>query len=187
MQRLVEHAELVGIDAADLFDRAHVLLVKRIDDIANLRAFFGELDAYRAPVNARALMVEEAHLDELLQIVGDIGAEIVAARTQLAGGELLVADIVQQQRLHRIDIGATAAVELVLDNVEQSTVETLDQGQRLEIVRPDVVETRLTIGGLARLDGVFHDDAFPNFFLFSTGPVPPAVFRDTTAQGLRSV
>ena len=25
-------------------------------------------------------MIEEAHLDELLQIVGDVGAEIVAAR-----------------------------------------------------------------------------------------------------------
>ena len=96
-------------------------------------------------------MVEEAHLDQLLEIVGDVGAEIVAARAQFAGGQLLVADIVQQQRLHRIDVGAAAAVEFVLDDVEQSPVQTLDQGQRLEIVRPDMVETRLTLGGLDRL------------------------------------
>ena len=41
-------------------------------------------------------MVEEAHFDELLQIVGDVGAEIVAAAAQLAGGQLFVADIVEQ-------------------------------------------------------------------------------------------
>ena len=38
VQRLVEHAELVGIDAADLLDRAHVLLVERVDDVADLAA-----------------------------------------------------------------------------------------------------------------------------------------------------
>ena len=71
-------------------------------------------------------MIEEAHLDELLQIVGDIGAEIIAARAQLAGGQFLVADIVQKQRLHRIDVGAAAAIEFILDDVEQSAVQTLD-------------------------------------------------------------
>ena len=76
-------------------------------------------------------MIEEAHLDELLQIVGHVGAEIVAARAQLARGELLVADIVQQQRLHRIDVGAAAAIELVLDDVEQAAMQPLDQASRL--------------------------------------------------------
>ena len=96
VQRLVEHAELVGVDAADLLHRAHVLLVERVDDVAHLAALFGELDAHRAAVDARALVIEETHLDQLLEIVGDVGAEIVAARAQLAGGQLLVADIVQQ-------------------------------------------------------------------------------------------
>ena len=64
-------------------------------------------------------MVEEPHLDELLEIVGNVGAEIIAAGAQLAGSQLLLPDIVQQQRLHRIDVGAAAAIELVLDDVEQ--------------------------------------------------------------------
>src|SRR5882672_9925826 len=58
VQRLVQRGELVGIDAADLLDRAHVLLVERIDDVADLAAFVGELDAHRAAIDPRALMIE---------------------------------------------------------------------------------------------------------------------------------
>ncbi len=42
-------------------------------------------------------MIEEAELDELLEVVGDVGAEIVTARAQLARGQLLVADVIEQQ------------------------------------------------------------------------------------------
>src|SRR6185437_16070669 len=116
VQRLVERGELVGVDAAHLLNGAHVLLVERLDDVAHLATLVGQLDAHRTAVDARALMVEEAHLDELLQIVGDVGAEIVAARAQFAGSQLLVADIVEQKRLHGIDIRAPATIELVLDD-----------------------------------------------------------------------
>ena len=44
-------------------------------------------------------MIEETHLDELLEIVRNVRAEIVTARAQLAGSKLSVADIVEQQRL----------------------------------------------------------------------------------------
>src|SRR5665213_56738 len=129
MQRLIERRELIGIDAADLLNRPHVLLVKRLDDVAHLTALVGQLDANRTAIDARALMIEKRHLDQLLQIVGDVGAEIVAARAQFTRGQLLVANIVEQQRLHRIDVGAAAAVEFVLDDVEQPAVQPLNQGQ----------------------------------------------------------
>src|SRR5580704_12366770 len=57
MQRLVQRRELLGADAADLLDRPHMLLVERIDDVAHLAAFFGELDAHRSAIDPRALMV----------------------------------------------------------------------------------------------------------------------------------
>src|SRR5215471_11054743 len=79
VQRLVQVGELVGIDAADLLHRALVLLVERIDDVVHLAALVGELDAHRAAVDARALVIEEVHLDQLFEIVGDVGAEIIAA------------------------------------------------------------------------------------------------------------
>ena len=80
-------------------------------------------------------MIEEAELDELLQIVGDVGAEVVAARAQFARGQFLVADIVEQQRLHRIDVGAAAAIEFILDDVEQAAMQPLHQSQCFEIER----------------------------------------------------
>src|SRR5262245_43243105 len=72
MQRLVEGRELLGVDAADLLDRANVFLVERLHDVAHLAALVGEPDADRAAIDARTLVVEEAHLHELLQIVGDV-------------------------------------------------------------------------------------------------------------------
>src|ERR1700760_4854762 len=119
IQRLVQRRELLVRDAADLLDRLDVLLIERIDDAADLLTLRGQGNADRAAINARALMIEEAELDELLQIVGDVGAEIVAARAQLARGQLLVADVVEQERLHRVDVGAASAIEFVLDDVEQ--------------------------------------------------------------------
>src|SRR6186997_594770 len=77
VQRLVECGELVAGNATDLLHRANVLLVETFDDVANLAARDGQTDTHRAAVDSRALMIEEAHLDELLQIVGDVGAEII--------------------------------------------------------------------------------------------------------------
>src|ERR1700694_714739 len=151
LQRLVEPHELLARDAPDLLHGAHVLLVERGDDLADLAALLRELDAHRTAIDARALGSGDAHLDELLEIVGPVGAEIIAARAQFARGKLLVADVEQQQRLHRINVGATAAVELVLDDVEQPPMQSLDQGQGLEIERLNLFEARLTIGALRRV------------------------------------
>src|SRR4051794_20184031 len=84
VQRLVQGRELIGGDAADLLHRAHVLLIETLDDVADLTAGIGQTNAYRAAIDPRALVIEEAHLDELLQIVGDVGAQIVTPGTQLA-------------------------------------------------------------------------------------------------------
>src|SRR5690348_5540146 len=99
MQRLVERREFLVRDAADLLDRLDVLLVERVDDLADLLALAGQANANRPAINARTLMIEEAEFDQLLQIVGDVGAEVVATGAQLAGGQFLVADIIEQKRL----------------------------------------------------------------------------------------
>src|ERR1700741_3958532 len=120
VQRLVQRRELLVRDAADLLHGLDVLLVQRIDDLADLLALGGQADAHRTAVNARALMIEEAELDQLLQIVGDVGAEIVTARAQFARGQFLVADVVEQQRLDRVDVGTAPTIEFVLDDIEQA-------------------------------------------------------------------
>src|SRR5262249_48936290 len=60
---------------------------------------------------------------ELLDIVGDIRAEVIAARAQFAWRQLLARYIVKEQGLHAVDVAAAAAVEFVLDDVEQAAVE----------------------------------------------------------------
>src|SRR5437899_9770027 len=109
VQRLVQGRELLVRDAADLLHRLDVLLIESVDDLADFLALRGQANTDRAAIDARALMIEEAEFDQLLQIVGDVGAEIITARAQLAGGQLLVADVIEQQRLNRIDVGAAAA------------------------------------------------------------------------------
>ena len=106
-------------------------------------------------------MIEEAHLDELLQVVGDVGAKVVAARAQLARGQLLVADVVEQQRLHRVDVGATAAIEFILDDIEETAVQPLYQSQSFEVERLDLRLARLALGGFHRRGNGFHHDTSP--------------------------
>src|SRR5882757_3139417 len=77
VQRLVEGREFLVRDAADLLHRLDVLLIQRIDDTADFLALRGQADADRATIDARALMIEEAEFDQLLQVVGDVGAEVI--------------------------------------------------------------------------------------------------------------
>src|SRR2546421_3654971 len=114
VQRLVQGREFLVRDAADLLHRLDVLLIERFDDAADFLALRGKANAERAAVDARALVVEEAEFNQLLQIVGDVRAEVIAARAQLARGQFLVADVIKQKRLHRIDVGTAAAIEFIL-------------------------------------------------------------------------
>src|ERR1700760_2217525 len=158
MQRLVQRRELLVRDAADLLDRLDVLLIERIDDAADLLALRREADADRAAIDARTLVIEEAELDQLLEIVGDVGAEIVAARAQLARGQLLVADVIEQERLHRVDVGTATAIELVLDDVEQAAMQPLHQRQGFQIKRLHRRLACSAVGGFhRRRNGIFHD------------------------------
>src|SRR6185436_10154026 len=158
MQRLVQRRELLVRDAADLLHRLDVLLVERIDDLADFLALRGQTDADRAAIDAGALMIKEAELDELLQVIGDVGAEIVTARAQLARGQLLVADVIEQQCLHRIDVGAAAAIEFVLDDVEQPAVKPLHQSQGFQIERLHRSLTGRAFSGFhRRCNGFDHD------------------------------
>ena len=68
MQRLVQRRELVVRNAADLLHRLDVLLIERIDDLADFLALRGQADADRATIDAAALVIEEAEFDELLEV-----------------------------------------------------------------------------------------------------------------------
>src|SRR3954468_25001738 len=80
-------------------------------------------------------MMDIAHLDELLEIVGDIRAEIVAARTELAGGQFRLADVEEEQSLYAVHVGTAGTIEFILDHIKQSTVQTLNKRQCLQVKR----------------------------------------------------
>src|SRR3954467_5714288 len=74
VQRLVQGREFVIRDAADLLNGLDVLLIESVDDAADFLALRCQADADRATIDARALMIEEAEFDKLLEIIGDVGA-----------------------------------------------------------------------------------------------------------------
>src|SRR5262249_30819621 len=161
MQRLVERRELIVRDATNLLDRLDVLLIKRVDDAADLLSLLGQANANRTAVDARTLMIEEAELNKLLQVVGDIGAEVVTARTQFPRGQLLVAHIVEQERRRRIGARGAAASKLILDAVEKTAVRTPPQRQCSKIGR---LPRRLAwrgFDGFPRRGNGFHHDTSP--------------------------
>src|SRR3979490_2174916 len=161
VQRLVQRRELVVRDAADLLHGLDVLLIERVDDAADFLALRGQADADRAAIDGRTLMIEEAESDQLLQVIGDVGAEVIAARAQLARGQFLVADVIEQQRLYRIDVGAAAAIEFILDDVEQAAMQPLHQSQRFEIERLHRRLARSAFSGFHRRCNGFDHDTSP--------------------------
>ena len=148
--------------------------------LADFLALRGQADADRAAIDARTLMIEEAELDELLEVVGDVGAEVVAARAQLARGQFLVADVIEQQRLHRIDVGAAAAIEFILDDIEQAAMQPLHQSQCFKIERLHRSLTGRAFSGFHRRCNGFHHDTSPVVVfidLFDETFVPPDSFN----------
>jgi hypothetical protein len=81
---MVHALEIIDRDAAEMLDDADVLFIELPDDVVHLSALLGQADAHGATVDARAMMVQIADIDELLDVVGDVRPEIIAARTQLA-------------------------------------------------------------------------------------------------------
>ena len=97
------------------------------------RALVGQADAHGAPVDARAVMVQIADIDELLDVVGDVGAEIAPAQRQLADRQLVGPDIEQNQRLDVVDVLNAQTVEFSPHEFEKLAMQPLDQRDHIEI------------------------------------------------------
>src|SRR5271170_4504740 len=102
------------------------------------------------------------HLHQLLHVVGNIRAEVIAARAQFARGQFLVSDIIEQQRLHRIHIAAATPIKLVLDDVEQATMQSLDQCQSFDIDRLYVARSSGSRWSNLCLENAVHDPSLLN-------------------------
>ena len=103
------------------------------EPITQIATLVGEPHVYRAAVVHRALLHEIAVLDHLLDVIGDVRAEIAAAQGQLADRHLGVADVEQHHALHVVDVVDAEPVELELDDFEEMPVKPLDQRDRLKV------------------------------------------------------
>lgn len=106
----------------------------------------------------RLLVIEEAHLGgffRLYETNRDSNHACAARR-----GQLLVAYVIEQQRRHRVDVGTAATIELVLDHVEQTAMQTFDQRESFEIKRLNR-RRRFISGRRHRLGCGFHHDTSP--------------------------
>src|SRR5215217_8152251 len=118
-------------------------VVELIDAMAYPLAFVSEFHADRPLVGTRPLVIDVARFDKLLEIVRDVGALIVAARLELARRQLGIADIEEEERLNRVDLGLARPLEIILDDVEKAPMQPLDQHKRFEIFVLDM----LSLGG----------------------------------------
>src|SRR5690606_39619535 len=114
-QRAVHLTEIVFIDATHLLDRADMPVIEPGNDLRHSLALGRQLYPHRPSICIGALVVDEAEFDQLFEIVGDVGAKIVAARTEFACRQLGIADIEEQQCLRGVDVVASLPLELVLD------------------------------------------------------------------------
>ena len=57
----------------------------------------------------------------------------MATCAQLARRELLIADIEQEKSLNAVDLAFVAAIQFILDHIEQLPMQSLDEVERLQI------------------------------------------------------
>ncbi len=108
-------------------------LVHADDLVAQRLPLLGEAHAHRAAVMRRALLHQVVVLDHLLDVVGDVRAQVAAAQRQLADGHLEIADVEQDHGLHVVDVVHALGVELELDHFQELAVQALDERDHVKI------------------------------------------------------
>lgn len=68
-QGAIEPANIIMGDFTDRLDRAELALIEMMHDLAGCLALLGQADAHRAAVGLGALVMDIAHVDQLLEIV----------------------------------------------------------------------------------------------------------------------
>src|SRR5207342_3386225 len=94
--------------------------------------------AHRPAVGTGPLVVDITGLNQFLQVVGDVRAEIITAAGQFSRRKLGVADIVQEQRLHAVHVGTAQAFELILDDIKKQSMQTLNELQGYQIATLEI-------------------------------------------------
>ena len=90
--------------------------------------------AHRPLVVRRALLRQVVVLDHLADVVGHVRAQVIAPVGELAHRQVVLADIVEDQRLNVVDVLHAQPVELAFDDFEELAVQPLNQVNGIEIL-----------------------------------------------------
>src|SRR5271156_2284091 len=126
---LVEHvaelSEFLGTEPG--IDQMAPVAIEEIVKAQAKRCTLGRhLDPDRSTVVQRTLLHQISRLDHLLQVVRDVGAEVIPPQRQFADRELVAADTVEDQALDVVDVLDAQAIKFELQHVERLTVKAFD-------------------------------------------------------------
>src|SRR6266446_7623048 len=135
----VQVLEVLTADIADGLDRLEMAVEQFGHGVANLASLLGQADMNGASIDVGALVIDVAGFDKFLQIVRNVRSEIVTACPQLARRQFLVPNVEQEQSLDAVDHALAAAVQFILDHVEQLAVQALHEIEAFKITRPQLL------------------------------------------------
>ena len=119
---------------------------------AELKTLIRQFYEDGAAIMRRALLEKVTMLGHLLNVVGHVRSEIVAAQRQFTDGQLVATDILQDECLHVFDVADVVSLELGLDNLKKLAVHTFEQDDRgklclLHCLRFPCAERKIELAG----------------------------------------
>ena len=70
----------------------------------------------------RPFVFQVSHLRQLLDVVGNVGALVVAALHQIAYSNFLLADVGEQQGLYAVEVPYSEPIQLGTEKIEETPV-----------------------------------------------------------------
>jgi hypothetical protein len=95
--------------------------------VSQFDPFFGQSNVHRAPIVHRALVREIFVSHHLLDVIGDVRAEIASAQRELADCHFDIANIEKHHCLDVVDVVDPEPFQLQLHHLQELTVKTLDE------------------------------------------------------------
>lgn len=131
-QRCNQNVELFHLEIV-LFKHGGLFFKKGMEMFVNFEALGGKFHADRAPVMGGTFLNQIIGFNHAFDVIGNIGAKVIAAGCQLAHRHLVMAKIVENKGLNVVDVLYAACVQLDLDDFKKVTVQALDEQNGLVI------------------------------------------------------
>ena len=90
-------------------------------------ALFRRSDAHRSAITFGSFLLQIVGFEEMAHVVGHVRANIIATIDQFPDRDFRILDIHEQQCLNSIDVINSHLTELITDDIEITSMQSLDQ------------------------------------------------------------